>query len=156
MSEDSSKFFEKAIDKKEQVVYNALTDRQTDDLSALSCKAAVSRDHGAGVFCIPGHSAYLTLSNAGVFCAGSLPGKGYCALPKYVPALFYPSEYLCRVIGFSGEAAFVVAKVRACARRFCGSTVLCVPGVRDHAHPVILPRLGRADAFRFSESGVAA
>ena len=29
MSADSSKFFEKALDKEEQVVYNALTDRKT-------------------------------------------------------------------------------------------------------------------------------
>ena len=74
----------------------------------------------------------------GVFCAGGHCGEGYRTHFDCVSAVFCISEYFCRVSGVSGEAAFVVH------------------GVRDHARPVVPPRFGRADAFRFSESGVAA
>ena len=110
-------------------MYNTLTDRQTRPF----CKRFFRPD---------------------VRCADRLPVLGDYAHSECVFSAFCSSEYLCRVIGFPGEAAFVVAGIRADAYRFPENTALCVPGVRDHAHPVILPRLGRADAFRLSRRAV--
>lgn len=98
-------------------MYRALTDRKTDGQTCPFCKR---------------------IFRTGVFCAGGHCGEGRCARFDRVPAVLCQSEYLCRVSGVSGEAAFVV------------------PGVRDHARPAVPPRFGRADAFRFTESGVAA
>ena len=135
-------------------MYNALTDRQTD--RQTTCRhSLVSNAFFVSPAQVYYSSARFAFSKAGVFCTDSLREEGYFAHPEHRSAVFYPTAYLCRVIGFSGEAAFVVAEVRARERRFCGSTVLCVPGVRAGVRPVV-PSHGAADAFREPESGVAA
>ena len=117
--------------KEEQVVYNTLTDRQTRPF----CKRFFRPD---------------------VRCADSLPVLGDYAHSECVFPAFCSSEYLCRVIGFPGEAAFVVAGIRADAYRFPENTAVCVPGVRADVRPAVPPRGYSTGVCRFSESGVAA
>ena len=146
-------------------MYNALIDRLTDDLTALFlCKASplcvpgsgVFCAGGSGVFCVFGIFARRTISKADEACADRLPVLGDYAHSGCVFSAFCLTEYLCRVIGFPGEAAFVVGGIRADACRFPESNALCVPGIRADVRPAVPPRGYGAGVCRFSESGVAA